>query len=97
MVSAKDYRPWEVQRRAGRCASCGERTTTTQYGLCETCTHRHTRGTTTWAPAFPSPASRSRTVPDGRSCSAASLPAVEPPTQSAGAASFPARRSRDAW
>ena len=96
MVSAKEYRPWEMPRITILCASCGERTNTTQYGLCEACTHRHTRGTTTWAPAFPSPASLRRTAPDGRSCPAESLPPIEPPIQSAGAALFP-RRSRDTW
>ena len=53
--NTKEYRPWEMPSRASRCADCGERTNITQYGLCETCTHRHTRGTTIWAPVFPSP------------------------------------------
>ena len=59
-------------------------------GLCETCAQDQTRGTTAWAPALPSPASLRRTAasPDGRSCSAESLPLIEPPIQSAGAASF---------
>ena len=86
-----------VSRRAMTlCASCGDPAQLTEHGLCETCAQDQTRGTTTWAPAFPSPASRSRTVPDGRSCPAASLPTIERPSESAGAASFP-RRSRDTW
>ena len=54
-MSAKDYRPWERPRMIARCASCGQRCTLTQYGLCDTCTYRHTRGTTIWGPVFPSP------------------------------------------
>lgn len=97
MVSAKDYRPWEMPRITILCASCGERTNTTQYGLCEACTHRYTRGTTTWAPAFPSalsgapPLCLTATPPP-------SLHAVARPTESAGAGNFDeARRSRDTW
>ena len=94
-MSAKDYRPWERPRLIGRCASCGQRCTLTEHGLCDTCTGS-TRETPTWAPAFPSPASRSRTVPDGHSCQAASLPTIERPIESAGAASFSCQ-SRDTW
>lgn len=94
-MSAKEYRPWEMPRITILCASCDERTNTTQYGLCEACTHRHTRGTTTWAPALPSALSvGTAALPD--SDTAPSLPTVARPTESAGAGNF-ARRSRDAW
>ena len=78
------------------CASCGSPAQLTENGLCATCS-AETRGATTWAPAFPSPASLRRTAPDGRSCSAESLPTIERPIESAGAASSLPRRSRDTW
>ena len=97
MVSAKDYRPWERPRLIGRCASCGQRCALTGYGLCDTCAHIATRGTTEWAPAFPSSvAGGTAALPD--SDTAPSLHAVARPTESAGAGNFDETRlSRDTW
>lgn len=95
-MSAKDYRPWEIPRLIGRCASCGEECTLTEHGLCVVCTGS-TRETPTWAPAFPSALSGG-TVAKPDSDTAPSLHAVARPTGSAGAGNFDeARRSRDAW
>ena len=95
-MSTKDYRPREIPRLIGRCASCGQRCTLTEHGLCDTCTGS-TRDTATWAPAFPSPvAGGTAALPD--SDTAPSLPTVARPTESAGAGNFDeARRSRDTW
>ena len=93
-MSTKDYRPWEIPRLIGRCASCGDECTLTEHGLCVVCTGS-TRETPTWAPAFPSALSGGTVVkPD--SDTAPSLPTVARPTGSAGAGNF-ARRSRDTW
>lgn len=89
-----NYRHWEVPRLVGRCASCGQRCTLNEHGLCDTCTGS-TRETPTWAPAFPSALSGgTAALPD--SDTAPSLHAVARPTESAGAGSF-ARRSRGTW
>ena len=93
MVSA-DYRPWEIQRLVGRCASCGETKRLEENGLCAGCENK-TRGNQAWAPALP-PVTSGRTAerPDGQPPSfisiAGGLKALEP------AISYP-RRSRDAW
>lgn len=94
MVSA-DYRPWERPRLIARCASCGQRCTLTEHGLCDTCSS--TRETQAWAPAFPSALSGgTAALPD--SDTAPSLHAVARPTGSAGAGTFDEpRRSRDTW
>lgn len=95
-MTPKDYRPWERPRLIARCASCGQRCTLTEHGLCDTCTGS-TRDTATWAPAFPSPvAGGTAALPD--SDTAPSLPTVARPTESAGAGTFnEPRRSRDTW
>ena len=92
MVSA-DYRPWEIQRLVGRCASCGETKRLEENGLCAGCENK-TRGNQAWAPAFPPVTSGGRKEPDPDASSfgsiAGGLKALEP------AISYP-RRSRDAW
>ena len=96
-MTAKDYRPWEIPRLIGRCASCGDDCTLNEHGLCVVCTGS-TRETPTWAPAFPSTLSGGTVVkPD--SDTAPSLHAVARPTESAGAGNFSdePRRSRDTW
>ena len=95
-MTAKDYRPWEIQRLIGRCASCGDECTLNEHGLCVVCTGS-TRDTATWAPAFPSPvAGGTAAMPD--SDTAPSLPTVARPTGSAGSGNFDEpRRSRDTW
>ena len=92
-MTPKDYRPWERPRLIARCASCGDESTLSEYGLCDTCSGS-TRETQTWAPALPSALSEGQTEPDSKP---SSLPTVARPTGSAGAGSFDARRSRDAW
>jgi hypothetical protein len=94
-MTPKDYRPWERPRLVGRCASCGQRCTLTEHGLCDTCSGS-TRDTTAWAPAFPSPVAGGEALPDSQT---PSLPTVARPTESAGAGTFdePPRRSRDTW
>ena len=95
-MSTKDYRPWERPRLIGRCASCGQRCALTGYGLCDTCAHIATRGTTAWAPAFQSPVAGGKPELDGP---ISSLPAVVRPTGSAGAGNFTDEpsQSRDVW
>lgn len=95
-MTAKDYRPWELPRLIARCASCGQRCTLTEHGLCDACTGS-TRETPTWAPAFPSALSGgTAALPD--SDTAPSLHAVARPTESAGAGNFDEpSRSRDTW
>ena len=95
-MTTKDYRPWEIPRLIGRCASCGDECTMNEHGLCDACTGS-TRETPTWAPAFPSALSGgTAALPD--SDTAPSLHAVARPTESAGAGNFDeARRSRDTW
>lgn len=93
MVSA-DYRPWEIQRLVGRCASCGETKRLEENGLCAGCENK-TRDHQASAPAFrPVISAREVARPDDRSRSfgsiAGGLKALEP------AISYP-RRSRDAW
>lgn len=94
-MTPKDYRPWERPRLVARCASCGQRCTLTEHGLCDTCTGS-TRETQTWAPAFPSALSGGEAMPEGQT---PSLPTVARPTGSAGAGTFDetTRRSRDTW
>ena len=92
MVTAKDYRPWEIPRLIGRCADCGNECTLTVNGLCQRCENK-TRGNRAWAPALPPVTSeRSAARPDGRAPSYTSWPT----TEIAGSARFYGR-SRDAW
>lgn len=92
MVSAKEYRPWEIPRCVGRCADCGDECTLAENGLCPRC-EKNTRGNQAWAPAFPPVTSeRMAARPDGQSHSCLSWPTIE----SAGSARFYSR-SRDAW
>lgn len=94
MVSAKEYRPWEIPRCVGRCADCGDECTLAENGLCPRC-EKNTRDHQASAPAFrPVISAREVARPDDRSRSfgsiAGGLKALEP------AISYP-RRSRDAW
>ncbi len=81
-----------VRRRVlARCASCGQRCTLSENGLCDTCTGS-TRETQTWAPAFPSALSGGEKEPDPDASSYGSRPTIE----SAGSARFYGG-SRDTW
>ena len=91
MVSAKEYRPWEIPRRVGRCADCGDERTLTENGLCQRC-EKNTRGNQAWAPALPPVTSGGRKEPDPDASSFGSRPTIE----SAGSARFYGW-SRDTW
>ena len=92
-MSAKEYRPWEVPRRAGNYASCGENHMLTGNGLCAYCEQQYNRGHQAAAPAFqPATSERAAARPDGRAPSYMSWPT----TESAGSAEF-SRRLRDTW
>ena len=92
MVTAKDYRPWEIPRLVGLCAGCADECTLTENGLCQQCENK-TRGNQAWAPALP-PVTSGRTAerPDGQPPSFGSRPTIE----SAGSARFYGG-SRDTW
>ena len=90
-VVSADYRPWEIQRLVGRCASCGETKRLEENGLCAGCENK-TRGNQAWAPALPPVTSGGRKEPDPDASSFGSRPTIE----SAGSARFYGG-SRDTW